>query len=190
MTTITLTCDYCKNSFQGRNDRFGRTSKKRFCCIDHKRAFYSSEEYILERLLQNIKKNERGCWEWQGYCQEGGYGTISLSGHRVVLTHRLSHQLLKGQVPDELLVLHHCDNPPCINPDHLFLGTHKTNHDDAKQKRRHTHGEKHGMAILCESQILPIRGDSRPTLIIAQEYGVHPQTIRQIKKYKLWKHVV
>lgn len=91
---------------------------------------------ILERLLAKITLNERtDCWEWNGYRNEKGYGQMSLPD-RNVKAHRLSYELHKGEIPKGLLVCHECDNPPCCNPDHLFLGTHLDNRTDAINKGR------------------------------------------------------
>jgi hypothetical protein len=73
------------------------------------------------------------CWEWQGRIYGDGYGRFL--GY--LATHRLAYYFTTGVDPEELLVCHHCDNPPCCNPDHLFLGTHADNMRDMVQKGRH-----------------------------------------------------
>jgi hypothetical protein len=92
------------------------------------------EEQRINRVLHWIKV-EDGCWEWQGYRHPNGYGRVSWLG-KVQWAHRVVWQLCFGDIPDDLWVLHHCDNPPCCNPEHLFLGTPKDNTQDSIRKGR------------------------------------------------------
>lgn len=92
----------------------------------------------LRKLLANVKTSASGCWEWQRYCEPGGYGRTRYLGANW-LVHRMSWALHKGAIPAGLCVCHKCDNRKCCNPDHLFLGTAKDNHDDAEKKGRLTH---------------------------------------------------
>lgn len=91
---------------------------------------------VRNRLLARIVSTPSGCWEWQGYRTPFGYGTISLPGKRTVYAHRASWEVFRGAVPSGTCVLHSCDNPPCINPSHLFLGSRIDNNKDAVTKGR------------------------------------------------------
>lgn len=106
---------------------------------------------IAERFWKHVRKTE-GCWEWIGQIQSKGYGWMELNLKRDeagkerrlrVRAHRMSWQLHKGNIPDEVKVLHTCDNRKCIRPEHLFLGTDKSNYEDAIAKGRRIHdGQK------------------------------------------------
>lgn len=81
------------------------------------------------------------CWEWTGWRKETGYGRVRIDG-RILYAHRVSWILANGPIPDDLRVLHRCDNPPCVNPDHLFLGTQGDNNADRDAKGRNFHARK------------------------------------------------
>jgi hypothetical protein len=153
----------------------------------------SVADWLMDRAMP---VPESGCWIWLQSTIAEGYGRLQLPG-RKVLAHRLSYETFIGPIPDGMLVLHRCDVPPCINPAHLFLGTHADNSDDKVAKRRHVfgdradwaRGERQHMARFTEEDIRRIRTDQRPQAVIAAELGVSDSHIHQIRKRMIWKHV-
>jgi hypothetical protein len=91
---------------------------------------------IVWRLKNFSKVMQNGCWEWKNYCNKDGYGRVRYNGKKH-LAHRVSYEIFKKPFNKSLLVCHTCDNPSCINPEHLFLGTHQDNVSDCKNKGRH-----------------------------------------------------
>ena len=142
-----------------------------------------------ERLSKRLHVTPGGCWEFQGYCGRGGYGHIRVFGSTWgwVYTHRVAWETAFGPIPAGLHVLHTCDNPPCCNPAHLFLGTQTDNAADMQAKGRGHTGEKSATAKLTWEQADAIRVDDRQNTAIAAEYGVHDSTIGDIKLGKTWR---
>lgn len=101
--------------------------------------------------------------------------------------HRISHVLFLGEIPTDKIVCHTCDMPSCVNPDHLWLGSHKDNADDRDRKDRVIFGEKHSSAKLCSEDAVAIRNSPLGKKRLAKMYGVSPSLIKQIKHRKIWK---
>jgi len=86
------------------------------------------------RFWNRVKKTNK-CWLWLGYKDPNGYGNLNIGG-KAYLTHRVSYYIHFGSIPKGMEICHHCDNPSCVNPKHLFLGTHKDNMHDAIKKEK------------------------------------------------------
>jgi hypothetical protein len=137
----------------------------------------------------NTQKSDR-CWLWLGGRDKDGYGIIRFSGNRRVKAHRAAYEMSKGPIPKGMMVCHSCDNPGCVRPDHLFLGTALINKEDCVSKGRHVHGNAvYWKAKLREMDVLAIIQDDRHRAIVAGAYGVTPELIDAIRKRKIWKHL-
>lgn len=134
---------------------------------------------------------ETGCWWWIAAASSAGYGQLWADG-KVKYAHRVSYEMHIGEIPDGLFVCHHCDNPGCVNPEHLFVGTHTDNmHDMFRKSRRGTtvYGQTHGMSKLTEDDVREIILDSRSQRAIAADFGIHQTNVSLIKRRKAWAHV-
>ena len=142
----------------------------------------------MERLFRGVAVNGRGCMEWSGSKNPKGYGRIKVDG-RCVLTHRLSWELHNGVAPHGMHVCHSCDNPACVNPDHLFIGTNQDNVDDRVRKGRSSSnaGTKNGRAKLTEDHVRIIRASERGASDLAREFGVTPSAVCAARHGRNWR---
>lgn len=134
------------------------------------------------------------CWEWQAYRTPKGYGRFGVADGKMVLAHRFAWELVRGPVPEGLCVCHHCDNPCCVRPSHLFTGTNTDNQHDMARKGRNAQpkGEAHWKAKLTDEAVLDIRrrvegGETQKSA--AKIHGVHKTMVSLIVRRKNWKHI-
>jgi hypothetical protein len=125
---------------------------------------------------------------WTAFRMKNGYGNFRTPA-RHELAHRASYRLFKGALGDGLDVMHACDNPGCVNPEHLSLGTRADNMADARSKGRSARGATHGMNKISESVAVAIRNDARPQAELATQFGLAQSTISQIRTGKRWAHL-
>lgn len=179
-----------------------RPTESRNYCRKHYTRWYrgidvngkSRDDMTVEERLWHRVDQSGDCWEWFG-ARNFGYGYMSVDG-RKTKTHRLSWEFANGPIPDGLCVLHTCDNPPCCNPDHLFLGTQADNMADMCNKNRgdtyKKKGENHSGAKLHDGDVRIIRtlvelGVKRS--FVADFFDISGPTVCQIVNRKSWRHL-
>lgn len=158
--------------------------------LDNLRIGKKNAVPLFQRMVGKFSVNEKTkCWEWVAALNVHGYGRLGFRG-KARMAHRLMWAIFVGN-PGQKSVLHRCDNPRCVNPDHLFLGTQPENVADmyAKGRAADLKGTGNGRAVLTEDDVIAIRASSKMNITIAAQYGVSPPLIAYIKKRKLWRHV-
>jgi hypothetical protein len=139
--------------------------------------------------MRHVRVSQSGCWLWTAYRMKNGYGQFTVAAQDRRLAHRAAWWLHFGDVPEGMFVLHRCDNRACVNPKHLFLGTHADNMRDMLSKGREARGEKARHAKLLEADVRRIRASVGPRDSIASLYGVSGSLIGYIRRRDTWKHV-
>lgn len=137
---------------------------------------------------------ETGCWEYDGSRFVRGYALVHSRIRGTKLGHRVVWEHLNGPITNDLIVRHTCDNPPCVNPVHLLLGTQQDNSNDKVERGRQTRGGRTHSSKLTELQVRQIRAISTTknapsTKELALEYGVAPRTISEIVRRATWSHL-
>lgn len=141
------------------------------------------------RFWKNVQKGKDDeCWLWTASKRSNRYGAFR-TGLKSNSAHRFSWELHFGKIPDGMVVCHKCDNPPCVNPNHLFLGTHAENQNDKKNKGRAARGERNNKAKLTESDVRKIRiliEQGVSSREIGKKFNVLHSAILTIKNGKNW----
>lgn len=158
------------------------------------RQFFTDDQKLsrlVSRLNRRHIKTESGCWEWDGAAvDENGYCQIKID-NVCYYVHRVSYETFIGPIPNEMKVLHRCDNPPCINPEHLFLGTYQDNMNDMVKKDRQARGERHWKAKLTQKEALKLiemyaTGEYSQKQL-GEIFGITQSAISSITRGDLWK---
>jgi len=159
-------CEECGVSFKKKPAEIARTNHN-FCSKHCKSVYYYTKSIENKYIIA-----PNGCWEYIGFRNACGYGMMKYQG-KVISAHRVAYMLNKGDI-GAYCVLHKCDNPACINPDHLFLGTHLDNMRDMYNKNRN-------YRKLTKADIAEIRQGKEGSEILAQRYNVSARTIRKYR---------
>lgn len=162
------------------------------------------EEYIghvRQALKEKIIIDENDCWIWQGQVDRKGYGRRTFTENkkkRKLLAHRISYKIFVGEIPDGLFILHQCDVPRCINPQHLHLGTQKDNLNEMRERDRANDiskgkkGDRHNLAKLSETDVKEIRRlreKGYTGVKLSEMFNVTNGLIYMIINKRIWKHI-
>lgn len=160
----------------------------------------TESEWLASLLAKEMVRHngETDCWEWLGATNRWGYGRLTAK-KKWWASHRYAFATFRGPIPDGLWVLHECDNPSCVNPAHLFLGTHDDNMQDMVKKGRWNGavllGQDNGRAVLTEAIVRKARalaqriGCRAASCDIAGEFGVSFHTVRRAIRRQTWRHL-
>jgi len=144
-----------------------------------------------KKFYSKVKKMPSGCWEWQAYINRHGYGHLNVNG-KTIHAHRMAWIYKNGEISGKILVCHKCDNPKCVNLDHLFLGTNQDNKNDAVNKKRHTFGERIHSSKLNAKQVISIFTSYKNLSSIkglSVKHSVSIQCVYDIVNGVTWKHL-
>ena len=155
--------------------------------FEHRRV--SDEDLVRFTLMNKTVVNGNGCWNWTG-SKRNGYGLIN-RGNKTLSAHRVAYTAFKGEeIPAGMVVRHTCDNPSCINPAHLVLGTQAENIADRDARgRRDVRGEQIGTSKLTREQVEEIKASDLTGVALAKKFGVSTSAVSLIKNNKSWSHV-
>lgn len=143
----------------------------------------------LERKFhRHILKRDDGCWEWTSQRNQAGYGQIR-EGKGAISAHRAAWEIYRGKIPWGMCVLHKCDRPWCVNPDHLYVGDHKDNTRDMIERGRMVKagarcGPKSRVRKLTDDQVRAIRKDDRSPALVAMDHGISAHYASEIMRGK------
>ena len=170
-----VNCRNCLCEFDKKPAEIKRT-KNHYCSKKCKGDFLSNENKL--RFFSKAVKNG-DCLEWSGSLNKHGYG-VARHNKSVMLAHRVSYLMSNGEIPDGMCICHKCDNPKCINPDHLFAGNHSTNMEDMRIKSRK-------WSRLTFDDVAEIRNNSESSSLLATKYNVSARTIRYARDVTHWQ---
>lgn len=176
-------------------------AKSKGFCLRHYKLFWkygSTEERgsrhapAQDRFWRFVKKSD-GCWNWTGYKDKDGYGTLTIKkengSHSPIRAHRFSMILNGHEIDERALVLHRCNNPSCVNPDHLYIGDQVQNMQDRIAHVGYSSGEKHFNAKITEEIAEKVFLFEGPAYKAAEEFGISASQARNIRAGRQWRHI-
>jgi HNH endonuclease len=181
-------CGYCKIMMQPDGNKFYRFRKKQFCsysCSTKSRHVGMTIKMAFDKV-QKTKNAE--CLEWNGHRDDRNYGHVFFRGKRF-FAHRVSYEINVGKIPLGYFVCHHCDNPPCVNPAHLYAGTAADNSADRVKRGRQINpaGEDSPNAKITWSNVREIRRSKSSGADMARKFGISQAAVSLIRANITWK---
>lgn len=171
----------------------------RYACGNHKCVNFNHLQHGDSARFWSkvtiLDKNK--CWMWHGATDRDGYGKFTLNNNKQIIRMQASRyayeEFYNKKISTDMLCCHKCDNPTCVNPHHIFLGTHKDNMKDMVSKNRSLKGSRHHQSILTEKQVIDIKlliKQSKTINYIANLYNVSEQCIYAINEERNWRHII
>lgn len=150
------------------------------CLLPHNLPYSPFPPLTHARFWSKVDVGDTAqCWMWRGHRNDKGYGVTSQGK-----AHRIAFEMVNGPIPDGALICHHCDNPSCVNPAHLYAGTAATNRADCVSRKRHNPSASHPRTKLSDADVAAIRESSDKGVLLAERYGVASSTISMIRSFK------
>lgn len=177
-----IKCLFCERPAIGR-----KLCKRHYYQLRKKGRLHEFPVLGPEDVFDSRYARSDGCWNWKGTCNGYGYGIFLLPGEKPMRAHRYAYERINGPIPEGLVVMHSCDNPACVNPAHLSIGTRDDNNQDKHRKGRHPHGDTHHRTRLSDAKVAEIHAMLAAGFRqnrIAIEFGVDQSTISNIKTGK------
>lgn len=191
---VAKTCEVCLGIFvKDPRNTYAYWERAKYCSskcagVIQAERFRNKRPSLRQAFEQRAQKTD-GCWPWQGLTDKDGYGLLPY-GRRVLRAHAVSLDLDGRPVPKGMYACHHCDNPICVRPNHLYAGTPQQNMEDAMSRNRVRRGEATIQAKLTEQAVRNIRNARGMTdIAMSALYGVSRATITLARNGVTWRHV-
>lgn len=186
----------CNKGVKCKTEGCDREATRRGLCHKHHQWLWNNglldptPTITMSELLDKNSEPipECGCILWTAAVNNNGYGVLGKK-RGLNYAHRISYEIHVGTIPDGMHILHKCDTPRCINPNHMSLGTHQDNMADMVKKSRHVHGERAWKSKVTSEQVLAIRSSTKTRKELAEQYGMTEGGIGCILRRENWKHI-
>lgn len=193
MAALEKHCEQCGSLFQrDKRNTYAYFAQQRFCssgCVgQYKSAAADAARPSMEDAFYRWVDKGGDCWEWTGARDPQGYGVFCYA-KKTYKAHRIAVQLDGRSFRKGEYACHHCDNPGCVNPDHIYVGTPKDNMRDALERGRFPHGSRCHMARLTEANVREIRRGGKTDQQWAEQFGVSRPTVTMARSGTTWRHI-